>query len=791
MFYSISPRRFLFFALLLSLCACSTPEAARDFTPVTAPGETFSGVRALVHVENLCTPEMEGRQSGLPGAERAEAYAADCFDAWGLIPMGDDKTFLQSFPMLVTELRSASMTLQGTRFSPVDLVLHEDYYPLTHSGSGKKEGKIVFVGHGISKPEKGWDDYGQTDVRGKVVVIVRGQPPVGGQNWSTEYSRTYTAAEARERGAAAILYLQGKKPIHGAAILEAAYSKDLPMAYIGEHLAEQLLAHCGETLERYKASLKKAPRLLETGLTMEFDFDVKRYPGGRTANVVGCIPGSDPVLKDEYIVIGGHLDHLGVCPGGFPFHGANDNASGSAVVLELARAFAEAPEKPARSLIFALFAAEEQGLLGSEFMAANPPVDREKMALMVNYDMAGHGNGTVGLGGSEAFPSVWHALLDEVDSRFLDQLYLSRAWGGGSDQASFRAVGIPAFSIWSRGDHLFYHTVYDTPELVKTDVMHAVGTVSEKTIREFADWPHGLGSAYQEERLLLGSSCQVDFDAAWSGFETTGDELQGPFSKTDPFVHGALWNIEREPWEGDDRDSMEEASSREPGRESLDTSTLFDCFSRLDEIKPPAALGSDFRRIGSNVGRQQFTLLPCVTERIVEEAGEKGAAMLKELGAVCIIANSANLLQSENKTGLHVVVRLEDLADTAPKKALEKEGAPDDGDAYTSPNGKGIIVCDHASDRWLDRACDLKNENALFVIRVDDEVTDFEGLKRAIDSLQPASCHLDLTRYHAKAAKHKRVEKLFGFLRSLGDAGLDVDSLKGLLGRNLLSWADR
>lgn len=556
------------------------------FSPAYA--QQFDGKKAFNHINALAAPEMEGRQSGLEGGRISEDYVAGQFRALGLKPWGPD--FYQTFPMLVSSLEHASMEIAKHPFGPIPLTLHEDFYPLTHSGSGTVEAQVVFVGHGIHKPDKGWDDYADTEVNGKIVLIFRGSPPVPDQDWSQESSRNYTVNEAYRRGAAAVLYLQRPYPIHGAAIQEEAYHEKLPMAYIAEHIAHKLCMGTGLDLDAYK----EAPRPLATPHVMKLDFQVKRIPDGKARNVIGIVEGADPALKKEYIVVGGHMDHLGPCPNGLIFAGANDNASGTSMVLELARIFSETP--PARSLIFATFAAEEQGLLGSKYMVENLPVEKDRIALMVNFEMTAHGTDGVGIGGGEMFPEVWRAFLDSADP---SKIRASRSWGGGSDQGPFIDAGIPAFTIWSRGDHLFYHSVEDTIEWVKPEALQAVGMAAEGMIRTFSDWPEPLAEGYAAERYLWTRGCQVDFLGTIKEAELPG------------YVQGQLWKL--------------------PDEE------LFDLLSRLEGIESPCSLGKTFSDVRNARSGHGFTYLPCLSHESFERLGEKAAPYLDKLGIAFII----------------------------------------------------------------------------------------------------------------------------------------------------------
>jgi hypothetical protein len=553
--------------------------------------QDFDGKKAFDHISALAAPEMQGRQSGLNGGRIAEEYVADHFLKLGLAYID------QSFPMLVSTLEGASMEITKHPFGPIPLTLHEDFYPLTHSGSGMVEAQVVFVGYGISKPDKGWDDYAGMDVSGKIVLIYRGTPPVPDQDWSEESSRNYTVNEAHRRGAAAVLYLQRPYPIHGAAIQEEAYHENLPMAYIAEHIVHKLCMNTGLDLEAYK----EAPAPLATPHVMKIDFQVKRIPDGKARNVSTIVEGTDPVLKNEFIVIGGHMDHLGPCPNGLVFAGANDNASGTSMVLELARVFSEKPA--ARSLLFTAFAAEEQGLLGSKYMVENLLVKRDGVAMMVNFEMTGHGTDGVGIGGGEMFPQVWRAFLESADPSVKEKIQASRSWGGGSDQGPFIDAGIPAFTVWSRGDHHFYHSVEDTIDWIKPEALENVGRAAEGMIRTFADWPEPLADGYAAERFLWARGCHVDFLG-------TIEEPAAP-----GFVQGRIW--------------------------SLPDKDLFELLPELEEIEAPCSTGKSFGDVRGNRSGHGFTYLPCLSRKAFDRLGEKAAPYLDKLGIAFIIDGNA------------------------------------------------------------------------------------------------------------------------------------------------------
>jgi len=747
--------------------ASNSNQAVQDSDLVTAPFKPFSGARAYQHVKALASPQMEGRQSGLPGALLAESYVAKQFKGWGLKPVGDDGGFFQTFPLLVTKIENASMKILDTPFSPIPLTIHEDFYPLTNSGSGDLTGEAAFIGYGISKPDKGWDDYVDADIKGKVAIIVRGKPPLSGQDWSLEYSRNYTVNEAYRRGAAAVLFLQGLYPIHGAAIQEDAYHLNTPMAYIAEHVADKLLIGSGYSFKAYTEALKAAPKLVNTGHRISLNFSVKKISNGKASNVVAMLPGADPALKNEYIIIGGHLDHLGQCPNGEVFAGANDNASGSSVVLELARAFSESRKPPARSMIFALFAAEEQGLMGSEYMASHLPEDikKEDVVVMINYDMAGHGSGDVGFGGGEIFPLVWRKFMGSMRPGLSEKIMMSRAWGGGSDQASFRNEGMPVFSIWSRGNHLFYHTISDVPALVKPEVLGSVGEVSEAAIRYFADWPSTLTGGYHEERRLLGSSCQVDFSAAWTGLGESYKDWTGPLAKAPVHMHGALWNI---------GGTFLAGGGFDPGLKKISimqATDLFRCIAIMKTVTKPFVLGKTFSNVYRNTAGQAFTLLPCITPSLLFSAGHENSGFLRDLGA-CFMITETSMLDAKSIPNAMLII-----AKLSPNNVtLSKE--------YENL----IILCAGNPSEWIDSAKSLIRNKEFFVIRVNDENVDIQELNEAINILGSEYCHLDLTGIRKNEEGNKRLDALFQLINRMKDGDINEKTIKNLIGGNLLRW---
>ncbi len=474
----------------------------------------FDGRRAMAIVTEIAGDAYAGRKSGLASGAQAEQYVAAQFAAWGLEPAGERGTYFQTLPMLATEERGGELELLDSPYGIVSFLYGDDFALVTNSGSGEVSAEVVLAGHGLCDERRGWDDYGPLDVSGKIVLILRGAPD-NGYDWEQADTRDSTLAEAMRRGAAAVLYSQGPRAVHGGAVHDGSYFPQTPVAYVGHRVLEHVLMSTGYSRERYERELAERPVPFATGKRIRIRTDVAPIADAHGRNVLARIPGADPRLSREIIVIGAHLDHIGADGRGLVYNGANDNGSGAAVVMELARALAGGAARPARTIVFAAFAGEEQGLLGSEAMAQRPTFDLDRAIAMINLDMVGHGDGRVGIGGGEYYPEVRAAFRAALDPELADSLEIGRAWGGeGSDHAPFRRAGVPVGNIWSRGDHRFYHSIQDDPAWIDARVLGSVGRMAERWIRALADWPAPLLTAHRAGRALLYASHQVDFDGA-------------------------------------------------------------------------------------------------------------------------------------------------------------------------------------------------------------------------------------------------------------------------------------
>ena len=431
-----------------------------------------------VHVIALTAPEMEGRASGTVGAERAARYLADQLAAAGLHPGGEGASFLQSFVIGSTARLGAGSSLERLGASPARFEAGRDWVP--HGGSRREtvRGELVFAGYGVSA--SGHDDYAGLDVTGRVVLVLDGVPPsVSGP----PPSRLDKLIAARRRGAVALLISGDGLP----ALESTAAPVNLVSGTLTAATTDALLAPSGLTRAALvqRVAESRAPAPLPAGVEVAVRVDLQTVEV-RTANVVGIVPGHDPTRTAEAVVVGAHYDHLGRS-GGAVYPGADDNASGTAVVLELARAFAAAGGAP-RTLVFVLFSGEEIGLLGSRHYVRSPTVPIERTVAMINLDMVGRlGDRPLGVGGVATGGGL-KAVVDDAGRQLGLALADREAPGSASDHAPFYSAGVPVL-FFHTGAHPDYHRPTDTAEKIDADGLARVAGVTARVIEAVAGRP--------------------------------------------------------------------------------------------------------------------------------------------------------------------------------------------------------------------------------------------------------------------------------------------------------------
>jgi len=479
----------------------------RAFLQVAALLATFALARAadidpqryLEHVKFLASPELQGRGAGSAGLESAAHYIARQFQAFGLKPAGPSG-YLQPFSLTANARLGAQNRFEfRLGDQPRRLEPNRDFLPLNFSAAGEVSAPVVFAGYGITAPEYNYDDYAGLDVKGKLVLVLRHEPQEADEKsvfagkLLTAHAQLWSkAVNAKQHGAAGVILIHDRANHPGQAeelerFGRAAGPADAGIVFVQvrAEIAEQWLERAGRKLEEVQAAIDQgpAPRSFElpADLRVSLKADLEREIK-TVHNVAGYLPGQTP----EYLVIGAHYDHLGLgeqfsmAPGeaGKPHVGADDNASGVAGVLELARWLAAQP-KQKRGVLFICFAGEELGLLGSRHWVDHPALPLENALAMINLDMIGRlREGKVYIGGSGS-GSNFRELVERVAPKHKLTADLSGSFeAGSSDHTSFLSKRVPVLFFFT-GLHADYHKPSDTWDKINAEgaaeLLRAVG----------------------------------------------------------------------------------------------------------------------------------------------------------------------------------------------------------------------------------------------------------------------------------------------------------------------------
>jgi hypothetical protein len=429
----------------------------------------------------LASDSLKGRKPGTPGEVMAATYIRDCFSKAGLKLLYDNG--FQKFE-IVADVQPG--TNNSIAFDDYKAKQGVDFTPLSFSSSATLTAPVVFAGYGfdLDLDSLKWNDFKNIDVKGKWAIILRGDPEPDKPNsaflaYGQERIKVLTA---KDKGAAGVMLVSPSDLEKSDVIMHMQYDKSpsdagIPVFSITRAMADKLLVSMNYTIAALESEMKENKKpvslYLDPKVTATSDLVKTRVIAH---NVVGLLEGSDPVLKNEYVVIGGHFDHLGMggegsgsrAPGEIAVHnGADDNASGTAGVIELAQKLSANQKLLKRSFIFVAFTGEEMGLLGSKEFVNKPPVDLKKVNAMINMDMIGRLNPeskTISVGGtgtSVQSDSILRKL--EVGRPF--KVSYSTDGYGPSDHASFYSSNIPVF-YFSTGAHDEYHTPADDSDML-------------------------------------------------------------------------------------------------------------------------------------------------------------------------------------------------------------------------------------------------------------------------------------------------------------------------------------
>src|SRR5450432_1498252 len=437
----------------------------------------------LNDIKFLASPELRGRITGSPELEKAAAFIAAKYRGFGLKSV-EGKNYYQAFPVTTGAQLGHTNRFRFTENGHTTaLRLPEDFIPFNFSHTGKLAGTVVFAGYGITAPEYHYDDYAGIDVTGKIVMLLRHEPQesdeksvFNGKEYTQHAQFTSKATNAKIHGAVGVILINDLANHRGEAdtmekfgITAGPADAGIPFVQVKADRVVNWFTDAGKNLativEGIDKDLKPRSFAFPDSVRVDANLDIERAVK-TVHNVVAYIPGE----TEEYVIVGAHYDHLGLggqyslAPSqtGTVHPGADDNASGTAGVIELARWYATQP-KQKRGILFLSFAGEEQGLLGSAYYAGHPELPLEKAVAMINMDMIGRIRDAKVYVGGAASGSTLRPLLERISPNYSLKLDFagSGASDGSSDHTSFQAKQVPILFFFS-GLHGDYHKPSDT-----------------------------------------------------------------------------------------------------------------------------------------------------------------------------------------------------------------------------------------------------------------------------------------------------------------------------------------
>lgn len=459
------------------------------------------------HVRYLASDELTGRGVDTPGIVKARDYIANEFVKYGLVPLDKSGTYLQALNVVTGVKVKEPTTL--TLGNGLPLALYQEWTPLGLSQSGIAKGEIVFVGYGITAKDHGYDDYAGVDVKGKIALVLRYEPPPKGEKspfqkgarFSPHATLSAKATNARDHGASAVILVDlhppraGEKDLIPITRSLGRGQTGLVVAQVKRQIVERWFQEEGVSLAELKEKIdrEEKPASLPLPRLKASLHVILEQITTKTDNVIGILPGSDPRLKEEVIVIGAHYDHVGLgyfgtrdsSTEGQIHNGADDNASGTAALLSLAQRLSRLPERPSRTIVFAAFTGEELGLYGSRHFVSHPPFPITSTKAMVNLDMVGRmTDNRVTVAGIDS-AKEFRELVTEAGQQLGVGIRPSTGRIGRSDHAPFYEKNIPVLHLYT-GSHDDYHRPTDDWEKLNIEGMVKISDVVLSVIEKIA-----------------------------------------------------------------------------------------------------------------------------------------------------------------------------------------------------------------------------------------------------------------------------------------------------------------
>jgi len=486
----MNPKRFAVLSSLLSLLLLTFCTGLMKKQPKQPSiSDSISDKILQEYVRHLSSEDYAGRLTGTREYESCAQWAVDLFKKWGLEPAGDRGTYLQKYSnpyTLVFVGGELSRRFQSGKKRKY--IYEKEYYPGSHSGSGRITAEVVYAGFGITAPELSYDDYVDVNVKGKIVLMEPGIPvsrdnPQIYKEWRPYSDNQYKVKMAVAQGAKGMLLNQL------AVIADSDYVHGFMVAHIGDTVVNDIFKSTGkshkDTKMKIMGSLK--PQSFRTQKLFTIENLTEHYPHGKGYNILGLLEGSDPELKKEVIIIGANLDHVGFCYEVIP--GANDNASGIAVLLGITEMFYRYSINPQRSLLFICFGSKEQALRGSKAYLSSPVFSKRQTIAFINLDMVGCGD-QIHVYGAKDHEKLWKCILKsnkKTVSRPLHPQLFPTIEHPAYDASMFFNAGIPSLIITVRGAPTYPHTTRDTAETITPGIMEDLTIILFRSLLELAN----------------------------------------------------------------------------------------------------------------------------------------------------------------------------------------------------------------------------------------------------------------------------------------------------------------
>jgi hypothetical protein len=445
--------------------------------------QAIDGERCLEHVQYLTDYTLEGRGTGAQGYCYAAKYVSERFlDAGLMPPPGTDSTHYQIFYVSRNFIdQRCAFAIEYDKDQWQYFKFYNDYLPFASSAPSHTTKPLVFAGYGIVSPDSQWNDYERVDVTDKIVIALNGTPQMDSLDFGRSGRSRNKLKHAENAGAAGFIHLC-QKPIGG-----ISTKRTISAVSLRQCILDSLFKTKDITAQSIIDSIKtlKAPVAVPLSNRAQITINSHYVDSLQTMNVVGLLNGRDADLKDEYIIVGAHLDHVGKL-GDVIFPGANDNASGSAVITHLAEIFTRSAERPKRSILFIAFSGEEAGLLGAKYYTDHPLLPIEKTRAMINLDMVGAGDQGFMLVGGHSYPAF--AELYRGYAEKLGFMEVKRRWmSKNSDHWHFYDKGIPSLFMYCMGGPPTYHSPDDTFDTLDVTTLEQVAKLNYMVIRHLAD----------------------------------------------------------------------------------------------------------------------------------------------------------------------------------------------------------------------------------------------------------------------------------------------------------------